>query len=81
MERATIVLKQALADAAAGSALNATAVARLEAQHAFHWSTAQNTYPTEVTGSAEDLTAELAQKYAARFAACEHQPRSSARVA
>ena len=69
-ERASLVLQQALADAAAGGRLNATAIARAQAQHAFRWTTAQKAYPTVAAGEAVAVSEALAKKYESAFAAC-----------
>jgi alpha-N-acetylglucosaminidase len=68
--RAAGIMQQALADAAAGRALNTTAVAAFEAAHAYSWQTATNPYPVTPVGDAVALSTAMRAKYAPFYAAC-----------
>ena len=68
--RVTIVMNQALADAAAGKALDSGAITTLMGQHAYNWTTATNPYPTDTVGDFVEVSKAMQAKYAAWFASC-----------
>ena len=69
-KRASLVLKQALADAGASGTLNATEVSRLEARHAYQWTTSQDKYPTRATGDPLQLSKAIEEIYRGWFDSC-----------
>lgn len=62
--------EQALADAARAAPLNKQAINRLEAAHAYNWTTATNAYPEQAVGDAVAVSARMLQKYGQYFATC-----------
>ncbi len=68
--RARQVQTQALLDAAAGRALNQTAVDQLEATLAYSWQNANTIYPSKVTGPALAFSKAMLNKYGHYFSAC-----------
>ena len=62
--------KQALADAAKGKPLDRTAIAAIEALHAYTWTTATNKYPTSPVGDALAVSVAMQSKYKAYFTSC-----------
>ena len=67
--RASLVLTQALADAAAGRALNKTAIKAIEAAHAYSFQNDFATqYPVDPVGDALAVSQAMYAKYAPRFA-------------
>ena len=62
--------KQALADAAKGQPLDRTAIAAIEALHAYTWTTATNKYPTSPVGDALAVSVAMQSKYKAYFTGC-----------
>ena len=62
--------RQALADASKGRPLDTNATAALEAEHAYNWTTATNTYPTTPVGDALTVSAAMQKKYASYFTGC-----------
>lgn len=68
--RVTLVMKQALSDAAAGKALDNNAVSKLKSQHAYTWTTATNAYPTNVVGDFVEVSKAMQAKYQSFFATC-----------
>jgi len=64
-------MQQALSDAAAGQALNTTAVDQIMATLAYDWQNAYpSTYPVQPVGDALVLSQEMRLKYAPFYAAC-----------
>jgi len=61
---------QALADAAKGQPLDKTAIAAIEALHAYTWTTATDKYATEPVGDALKVSIAMQQKYKAYFTSC-----------
>jgi len=68
--RAKMILKQALSDASQHRPLNQAAVDKLNAGHAYSWSTATNKYPETVVGDALKVSKAMLQKYTPSYAAC-----------
>ena len=68
--RVTLVMKQALSDAAAGKALDQKAITAIKGAHAHAWTTATNPYPTEVVGDFVAVSKATQAKYSAFFASC-----------
>ncbi len=66
----TGVALQALSDAARGETLDRQAINRLEAAHAYNWTTATNPYPEHPVGDAAGVSAMMLQKYRPYFATC-----------
>ena len=62
--------RQALADGAEGRPLDSRAIAALEAEHAYNWTTATHKYPTAPVGDALTVSAAMRQKYASFFTSC-----------
>ena len=69
-ERLRRILSQALDDAASGQALDAAAVERLNAEHAYDFQVATTAYPTAPVGAALDVSKSVRDKYASHFASC-----------
>ena len=69
-KRVELVLKQALADAGASGTLNATSVDRLEAEHAYHWTTSREFHPTRATGDPLQLSIAMEDIYRVWFSSC-----------
>ena len=68
--RVKLYQKQALADAAKGQPLNTTALAAIEAMHAYNWTTATNKYPVETVGDALAVSVAMQDKYKSYFSSC-----------
>ena len=68
--RVTLVMEQALSDAAAGKSLDKAAVTTLKAQHAYNWTTATNAYPVDVVGDFAEVSKAMQAKYEPFFASC-----------
>lgn len=68
--RKQLYQKQALADAAKGQPLNTTALAAIEAMHAYNWTTATNKYPVETVGDALAVSVAMQGKYKSYFSSC-----------
>merc|ERR1712216_745110 len=68
--RVTLVMEQALTDAAAGKALDAAAVDAVKANHAYNWTVATNPYPTSPVGDFVEVTKAMQAKYQHFFASC-----------
>ena len=66
----TLVMEQALKDAAAGKPLDNTAVTTVKAEHAYNWTTATNPYPTEVVGDYVEVSKAMRSKYSHFFSTC-----------
>lgn len=64
------LLNQGLVDAAAGRALNATAVAAFEASLAYSWQTATNAYPMNPVGDAVAVSTAMRNKWGSWFGSC-----------
>ena len=70
-KRIQLVTAQAIKDAQAGRKLNTTAVDRIEAEHAYVWTTATGLYPEEPVGDPVSLSKVMAAKYASFFSTCQ----------
>jgi hypothetical protein len=68
--RVTLVMQQALKDAAAGKSLDNGAVTQIKAEHAYNWTTATNPYPTEVVGDYVEVSKAMRSKYGHFFTSC-----------
>ena len=68
--RVTLVMEQALKDAAAGKPLDNDAVTTIKAEHAYNWTTATNPYPTEVVGDFAAVSKAMHAKYTSFFESC-----------
>ena len=68
--RVTLVMNQALADAAAGKPLDTAKVNVIKAEHAYNWTTATNPYPTEVVGDYVAVSKAMQAKYQHYFTTC-----------
>ena len=68
--RVTLVMQQALKDAAAGKPLDNDAVTTIKAEHAYNWTTATNPYPTDVVGDFAAVSKAMHAKYASFFESC-----------
>lgn len=68
--RASLLMRQAMQDEIAGRPLNQTKVARLNAQHAYRWTTSQNKYPTSPVGNALSVSRCMFEKYKHWFTSC-----------
>jgi alpha-N-acetylglucosaminidase len=69
--RAELLLQQALKDEAASTSLNQTEVKRLQAGHAFRWTTATNNYPSTPVGDFLAVTRSMYDKYKHWFTSCD----------
>ena len=72
--RVTLVMEQALSDAAAGKSLDRSALNRVYAEHAYNWTTATNPYPTEPVGDYVAVSKAMRTKYAHYFTTCSSGP-------
>ena len=68
--RARGILDQALLDAAAGHALNATAIDLMEATLAYTWQTSTSAYPVVPVADAVVMSVVMAEKYGGWFEGC-----------
>lgn len=73
-ERASLVLKQALADAGVTGTLNATEVSRIKASHAYQWTISQDKYPLRATGDPLQLSQAIEEIYEGWFDSCALEP-------
>jgi len=69
--RASMLMEQALKDQAAGLALNQTKVARLHAELAYRWTTAETKYPMSPLGDSLTISRRMFEKYKHWFSTCD----------
>ena len=53
-----------------GKPLDMTAVDKMEAQHAYAWTTASNIYPSQPVGDYKQVTQQMLNKYETFYATC-----------
>ncbi|KAL3940807.1 MAG: hypothetical protein SGBAC_004723 [Bacillariaceae sp.] len=76
IRRAADLLGRAIEDKTAGRPLNQTAVDELFANHAYHWTTSTNKYPTTPQGDAFETSIKLYEKYRNWFSTCTDRSES-----
>ena len=69
--RVNLLKQQALKDAAAGTKLDGAAWDKIQAELAYNWTTATNSYPLQPVGDPVGISKAMAAKYATSFAVCD----------
>jgi alpha-N-acetylglucosaminidase len=69
-KRVELIMALALTNAAAGTVLDKKAMSKIEADHAYNWTTATNEYPVEPVGDFVAVSKAMHAKYAPHFASC-----------